>query len=85
MNKKGFKVCKLMTVCDIIYNLQCLVYNNNKQYILFDSIFLDEYVNLWIDNNGKYEYEYIWFEDKKGEYKYEYIWVDKKRRIQLQI
>ena len=31
MDSKAIKVCKLMHICALIYNLWCLVYNNKKK------------------------------------------------------
>ena len=63
MNIKAIKVCKLIHICAIIYNLWSLVYDNKKNTKLYD-------LNYYSFDEYKCEYILV---DKKREYKYEYI------------
>ena len=47
MDIKAIKVCKLMHLCAIIYNLSCLVYDIKRKYqvLCFDVILLEKQTN----------------------------------------
>ena len=48
MDIKAIKVCKLMHICAIIYNLWCLGYNNRKNTKFYDLAY-DRYWKYFLE------------------------------------